>query len=95
MGSLDCRAQRSLSQPAEFFRLDPAGDFYLRRLLQDDAVPNRVDPGTRFDPALMIYRVSEAIAVGLAVAKGLGWSAPATLGFMFRWRKLKGRRVVS
>jgi hypothetical protein len=79
----------------EFFRLDPKGDFYLRRLLQDDAVPNRVEPGTRLDPVLMIYRVSEAIAVGIAVAKGLGWADTATLGFMFRWRKLKGRRLDS
>jgi hypothetical protein len=77
----------------EFFRIDTNGDFYLRRLLQDDAVPDRVDPGIRFDPVLMIYRVSEAIAVGIAVAKGLGWQDSAILGFMFRWRKLKGRRL--
>jgi hypothetical protein len=37
----------------------------------------------------------QAIAVGLAVAKGLGWDESATLGFMFRWRKLKGRRLDS
>jgi Schlafen, AlbA_2 len=79
----------------DFFRLDPKGDFYLRRLLQDDAVPRRVEPGTRLDPILMIYRVAEAIAVGMAVAKGLGWAETATLGFMFRWRKLKGRRLDS
>jgi hypothetical protein len=79
----------------DFFRLDPKGEFYLRRLLQDDAVPNRIEPGTRFDPILMIYRVSEAIAVGMAVAKGLGWPDSAVLAFMFRWRKLKGRRLDS
>ncbi len=37
----------------------------------------------------MIYRVAEAIAVGIAAAKALGWLETATLGFMFRWRKLK------
>ncbi|QQO14020.1 ATP-binding protein [Bradyrhizobium diazoefficiens] len=79
----------------EFFRVDPKGDLYLRRLLQDDAVPRRVEPGTRFDPVLMIYRISEAIAVGLAVAKGLGWDEAARLWFMFRWRKLRGRRLDS
>ena len=79
----------------EFFRIDPKGDFYLRRLLQDDALPKRLEPGTRFEPILMIYRISEAIAVGLAIAKGLGWDETATLGFMFRWRKLKGRRLDS
>jgi hypothetical protein len=84
-----------MSHKLDFFRLDPRGEFYLRRLLQDDAVPQRVQPGTRFDPILMIYRVSEAIAVGIAVAKGLGWEETATLAFMFRWRKLKGRRLDS
>jgi hypothetical protein len=29
----------------EFSRLDPKGEFYLRRLLQDDAVPRRIEPG--------------------------------------------------
>ncbi|MCP3468704.1 ATP-binding protein [Bradyrhizobium sp. CCGUVB1N3] len=83
------------SNRLEFSRLDPKGEFYLRRLLQDDAVPRRIEPGTRLDPVLMIYRVTEAIAVGIAAAKGLGWSETATLGFMFRWRKLEGRRLDS
>jgi schlafen family protein len=83
------------SHRMEFFRVDPRGDFYLRRLLQDDAVPQRLEPGSRFDPVLMIYRVSEAFAVGIAVAKGLGWGDSAKLGFNFRWRKLKGRRLDS
>jgi hypothetical protein len=39
--------------------------------------------------------VTEAIAVGIAVAKGLGWPDTARLGFLFRWRKLKGRRLDS
>lgn len=83
------------SNRLEFSRLDPKGEFYLRRLLQDDAVPRRIEPGTRLDPVLMIYRVAEAIAVGIAAAKALGWLETATLGFMFRWRKLKGRRLDS
>jgi Schlafen, AlbA_2 len=77
----------------EFFHLDAKGEFYLRRLLQDDAVPRQLEPGTRLDPVLVIYRVTEAIAVGIAVAKGLGWPDSACLGFLFRWRKLKGRRL--
>ena len=43
----------------------------------------------------MIYRVSEAIAIGPAIAKGLELDDIATLGFMFRWRKFKGRRLDS
>jgi hypothetical protein len=69
----------------DFFRLDPKGEFYLRRLLQDDAIPKQLEPGTRFDPVLVIYRVTEAIAVGIAAAKALGWPESACLGFLFRW----------
>lgn len=76
----------------EFFRADPRGVFYLRRLLQDDAIPKQLEPGTRLDPVLAIYRVTEAVAVGIAIAKGLGWPETAQLGFLFRWQKLKGRR---
>jgi hypothetical protein len=54
-----------------------------------------VEPGTRLDPVLVIYRVTEAIAVGIAIAKGLGWPETARLGFLFRWQKLKGRRLDS
>jgi hypothetical protein len=79
----------------EFFRVDPRGVFYLRRLLQDDAVPKQVEPGTRLDPVLVIYRVTEATAVGIAIAKGLGWPETTRLGFLFRWQKLKGRRLDS
>ncbi|MBR0687827.1 putative DNA binding domain-containing protein [Bradyrhizobium manausense] len=79
----------------EFFRLEPTGQFYLRRILQDDAVPQRVPPGERLDPVLMVYRMTEAVAVGIAIAQGLKWPDSATLGFMFRWRNLKGRRLDS
>jgi len=94
--ALVVRINGELASRLEFFRLDAKGDFYLRRLLQDDAVPTRVEPGTRLDPILVIIRVAEAIAVGLSIANGLGWAQETTrLGFMFRWRKLKGRRLDS
>jgi hypothetical protein len=79
----------------EFFRVDPRGVFYLRRLLQDDAVPKQVEPGTRLDPVLVTYRVTKSVAVGIAIAKGLGWPETTRLGFLFRWQKLKGRRLDS
>jgi hypothetical protein len=94
--ALIIRIEAEIASRFEFLRLDPNGNFYLRRLLQDDAVPSRVSPGTRLDPILVIIRVAEAIAVGISAAAGLGWSPEATkLGFMFRWRKLKGRRLDS
>jgi hypothetical protein len=44
----------------------------------------------------VLIRVAEAIAVGLSTAKGLGWDQQTSqLGFTFRWRKLKGRRLDS
>lgn len=85
----------SIAQRFEYFRLEPTGQFYLRRILQDDAVPQLVQPGQRLDPVLMIYRMTEAIAVGIAAAQGLKWPDSAALGFMFRWRNLKGRRLDS
>lgn len=82
------------SNHIDFARLDPRGDFFLHRLLQDDSVPTQIKPLSALDPVLMIFRVAEAMAVGLAFAKGLGWVPDqTTLGFVFRWRKLKGRRL--
>jgi len=79
------------SQHIDFSRLDPKGEFYLWRNLQDD-VQDRTQPGTVLDPIVVILRAAEAIAVGLASAKALGWnSETARLGFAFRWTKLKGR----
>lgn len=78
----------------DFHRLDPKGRFYLRRVLQDDAVPSRVTPGTALDPILVILRVAETIAVGITFAKELGWSVEQTrLGFAFRWQGLAGREL--
>ena len=94
--ALIVRVEAEIASRLEFLRLDAKGQFYLRRLLQDDAVPTRVEPGTRLDPILVIIRVAEAIAVGLSVTKGLGWPQETTrLGFMFRWRNLRGRRLDS
>jgi hypothetical protein len=82
------------SAQADFMRFDPKGEFYLWRLLQDD-LTDKVHPGTSLDPILVLIRVAEAIAVGLSIAKGLGWDEDARLGFAFRWAKLKGRQLVS
>ena len=80
----------------DFARLDPRGEFFLHRLLQDDGVPNRIRPGQVLDPMLMVLRVAEAMAVGVAFARALGWRPDqATLGFAFRWHKLKGRRLTA
>jgi len=86
----------NFSNHIDFARLDPQGEFFLHRLLQDDGVPSQVRPGQVLDPMLMILRVAEAMGVGIAFARALGWSAEqTTLGFAFRWHKLKGRRLTA
>ena len=82
------------SSHVDFARFDPKGEFYLRRVLQDDAVPSRVTPGTALDPIIVILRVAEAMLVGMAFANALGWIPSETkLGFAFRWTRLGGRTL--
>jgi hypothetical protein len=88
--------QAGWSNHFDFARLDPKGEFFLHRLLQDDGAPTQVRPGQVFDPMLMILRVAEAMSVGMAFARALGWAPDGTtLGFAFRWHKLKGRRLTA
>lgn len=77
----------------EFMRLDPRGRFYLRRALQDDQTPLKVAKGTALDPLVVIIRVAEAIAVGIAITNALigGVGEPRQLGFAFRWTGLANR----
>lgn len=76
----------------DFMRFDPTGRFYLRRALQDD-LTDKVEAGTALDPILVILRVAEAIAVGIAAVRNLegAETAPRHLGFAFRWTKLADR----
>ena len=83
------------SKHLDFMRLDPKGEFYLRRNLQDD-VSHNVPPRTTLEPVIATLRVAEAMAVGLAFAKALGWDPERTrLGFAFRWTGLKDRELVA
>lgn len=79
---------------ADFMRMDPSGKFYLRRVLQDD-LTDKVTPMTVLDPSLMLYRVAEVIAVGLAFGKALGFDQEGTrLGFAFKWTGIANRHLV-
>jgi hypothetical protein len=77
---------------SDFMLLDPRGDFFLRRVMQDDFREN-AEAGRLLDPALMLYRVTEVFATGLAVAKATGWTTDAKVGFWFQWSGLAGRRL--
>ncbi|MCW8057895.1 AlbA family DNA-binding domain-containing protein [Agrobacterium tumefaciens] len=79
---------------ADFYRFDRRGELYLWRVLQDD-ISDKVEPGRYLDPGLMVYRVLEALAVGLAFAKAFGRSEETTLAFAFRWSNLQSRELDS
>jgi len=77
----------------EFLLYDPRGEFYTRRLMQDDTA-DTVKPFVALDPVLMLYRVTEFIAAGISILRGLGWSEEDKAGFAFSWTGLAGRRVI-
>ncbi|WP_157091549.1 AlbA family DNA-binding domain-containing protein [Methylobacterium nodulans] len=83
-----------MSSHVDFLRMDAKGEFYLWRVLQDD-MTDKVEPKTQLDPALMVYRVAEVIAVGISFARALGCDETSTLGFCFEWDNLKGRTLSS
>lgn len=76
----------------EFMRMDPRGAFYLRRAMQDD-LTDEVAPGTAMDVFLMLIRVAEALAVGIAIGCALDWPANSEAGFAFVWDGLAQRRL--
>ena len=80
----------------DFMRLDPQGKFYLRRAPEDDLRSPRVEPLTVLDYGLVILRTAEAIAVGIAFAKAMGYQVDSsTLSYAFRWTGLRGRLLAS
>jgi hypothetical protein len=83
------------SRHVDFYRLAPQGEFYLWRNLPDD-VYEKIEPGTYLDPIVVLIRVAEAIAVGMAIAKSITQAEQVErtrLSFAFRLKKLKGRKL--
>lgn len=82
----------------DFMRMDPRGRFYLRRALQDDISNSQTAPKplSVLDFGLPVFRIAEAIAVGISFAKAMGCNQDDTnLAFAFRWTKLSGRQLGS
>jgi hypothetical protein len=80
----------------DFMRLDPKGKFFLLRALEDDIGRDYPQALTVLDFSLAIIRTAEAIAVGIAFAKSMGYSSDTTtLAFAFKWTKLKKRKLSS
>lgn len=83
------------SNHIDFWRIDPQGQFYLYRALEDDIKPS-VQPMKALDFGLPIWRVGESMAVGLAFAQAMGYEVETTnLTFQFRWANLKNRVLTS
>jgi hypothetical protein len=83
------------SKHVDFYRFVPKGEFYLWRNLPDD-VSDKVEPKTFLEPIIVILRVAEAIAVGISISKALLPPEEldrAQLGFTFKWKMLKGRKL--
>lgn len=79
----------------DFWRIDPQGQFYLYRALEDDINPS-VHPMKVLDFGLPIWRVGESLAVGLAFAQDMGYGVESTdLTFSFRWSQLQNRLLTS
>lgn len=82
----------------DFWRIDPAGEFYHRRNLEDDLWPSVPDAqrGKGFDVINAIKRVAEGLATVQAFAKGLSVDPDsANLRAAFRWTNLSGRTLFS
>jgi hypothetical protein len=79
----------------DFWILDPNGDFFLRRVLQDDLGGSQgPTAGATVDPVIAVLRTAEAIAVGQQFAKAVNCPEESTdLYFTFKWSGLKGRQL--
>lgn len=80
----------------DFMRLDPKGQFYLRRPLDDNmSVKHDVtEPMNTLDRSQPVIRTAEAIAVGIEFAKAMGCEPEKTqLAFAFKWTGLGGRKL--
>ena len=78
----------------EFSQFDPTGTFFLQRVMQDD-LTDKIQPGVALDVVLMVYRVAEVLAVGVSMARALGWEADTCANFALRWSGLKDRALTT
>jgi len=82
----------------DFWRIEPAGCFYLLEALNDDfsGTDKAPKPFEAFDFGDPIFKVAEVLAVSNCFAKAMGCDPEQTkLAYSFRWTKLKGRLLCS
>lgn len=77
----------------DYWRISPAGKFYLYRALQDDmcTIDRAPQPGTSLDFSLAILRVAESMAVAIAFAKAMGCDEAGSIKIAYRWQGLHQR----
>lgn len=88
----------AISDHIDFMHYDPKGCFYIRRSYEDDlgGGARKPKPLSVLDFGLIILRVTETLAVGLAYAKAMGCDPETTtLSFGFRWNRLQNRDLSS
>jgi hypothetical protein len=82
----------------DFMRLHPEGKFYQRSAFKDDISLNKLrpEPMTCLGFGFPVNDTAEAILVGLAFARAMGFKTENTqLAFGFKWSKLKNRMLNS
>jgi hypothetical protein len=82
----------------DFWKIQPQGNFFHRRAFEDDISKSktRPEPLTSFDFGIPIWRVTESVALGIAIARNLNCIIDHTsLTFAFRWSGLLGRTINS
>lgn len=80
----------------DFWRIEPAGRFYLYRAFPDDLAtsPRAPEPMAELDFVLPVLHIAQEMAVAVAFAKAMGVSPEGTtLHHAFRWDGLGGREL--
>lgn len=86
------------SHHLDFWRIEPDGNFYLRRGLKDDlsSASRAPAPQTALDFAVVIAQLTEAIAVMTDFARALvAQEDQRIIGIAVRWHGLAGRELAS
>jgi hypothetical protein len=81
-----------------FWRAEPRGHFYVYRALEDDMSmsPQQPEPMTKLDFTLQVIRLTDAIAVILAISAVIPMRIrPQSVELIIRWRRLAGRELSS
>ena len=92
-GLIECwLAETSFGDAAhsDLWRASPKGMMFLLRGYQEDSVPDKLEPGTRFDLTVPVWRVGECLLHAERLATALA-DQSASVIFRVTWKGLSGR----